>query len=279
VKSLRGLTRGAAKIGLVGIVFGIAALTLAKDGRPAAGVTTTEIFASLSGTSPTYAASVMLVRGGSGGSGFTPCSPGDTTAATTCLYIWAKNVNNTTGASGFQVHATYPATDFGVSGLTGSTVWLQSTQRSGGCKYSPLNGPGDYQVDCSTLQAPPPYGPNCPSYCDGLLASFAIFSHMSIGTYTFNLSPPVNPTLLADTPPNPDNVAAIPVIVRSTSIIVAPCADFTVPPDGTVRVADILYVVGKYHTNDVLADLSADGMVRVNDILIAVGEYHTDCTA
>jgi hypothetical protein len=62
------------------------------------------------------------------------------------------------------------------------------------------------------------------------------------------------------------------------NVVIAYCADFTGPggsPDGTIRVNDILYVVGEYFTPG--ADLNGDGTTRVDDILLAVQEYFADC--
>jgi len=270
MNTLKRLRWGAGKVGLFAILVGIAAFALARDHRPAS-ASHTEIFASLSSTSATYTPSVILLKGGQY-AGNTPCSPGDTDPTTACLHIWAKNVDDSTGASAFQVKVAFQGII--LSTASPKITWLGSTNRSVACLV-PVYSPGEVVVSCNTLQAPPPYGPSCSNgHCSGELATIALESQSTVGIYTINLS---QGTYLVSTPPDPNNPPAIPATVRSTNIIVAPCADFN--GDGTIRVNDILYVVGKYSTDDALADLNANGTVRVDDILIAVGEYAIDCTA
>jgi hypothetical protein len=76
----------------------------------------------------------------------------------------------------------------------------------------------------------------------------------------------------------PAEPQAIPATVFSLAVNVAPCADF--PPgggDGTVRVSDILYIVQRYRTTDLTADMTADGQILVADILIGVKEFFQNC--
>lgn len=269
--NVRNLIWATAKVGVVVMFVGVAALALARDSRPAS-ASHTEILPSLSGTSATTVGSIVLVKGGQYASN-TPCNPGDNDPTTACIHVWAKNVDNTTGASAFQVGFTYPDNALTVSAVQPKVTWLGSTGRSVACA-SPFYGPGEAKVSCNTLLAPPPYGPNCANgHCTGELATIALESKDTVGIYTVDFS---QEAYLVDTPPNPDNLAPIPATIRSFRVAVAPCADFN--GDGTVRVADILYVVSKYFTNDTLADLNASGIVIVDDILIAIGEYFIACT-
>ena len=269
---VRRLIWAASKVSLFAIVAGLLALTLARDNRPTS-ASHTEILPSSSNTTATYMSSKILVKGGSITA--TPCNPDveGTDPRAACLRVWVKNVDNATGASAFQVHGTFSPTGLVVNGASTQTAWLGSTQRSVTCS-SPDIGPGDVLLSCNTLLPPPNYGPKCPSQCTGLLATMGFVSQMEVGVFTVDFS---SGTYLVDTPANPSNAAPIPATVRSTQFIVAPCADFN--GDGSVRIADILYVVSKYFTNDIPADLTGDGEVRVNDILIAVGEYFFNCTA
>jgi len=250
-------------------LFGMSILSGKDSVR--AGAADTEILPSLSSTSPTYVPSLILLKGGQY-AGNTPCNPGDTDATTACLHIWAKNVNNSTGASAFEVGVGYPTNGLIVSYVEPKTAWLGSTQRSVACP-SPTYSPGLILVSCNTLTAPPPYGPSCSNgHCSGELATIAVESQSTVGIYTINLSQGTHLVDTVTTQPPP----AIPATVRSVNVVVAPCADFT--GDGTVRVGDILYVVSKYATSDPAADLNGSGSVRVDDILIAIAEYHVDCT-
>ncbi len=246
-----------------------------------AGAADTEILAGRSGTSPTYAASVVLVKGGVY-AGQSPCTAGDTDATKRCIYFWAKNVNNTYGASAFQVKATYNSNLIRAWTIASYSSWLASTGRSVTCLQPTIvedlsTGAGEATITCNTFLQPPPYGPKCPSQCNGLLGIFAFQSRgTGVGSTILNLSE----SSLVDTPPPPwgPTLPAIPATVRSVNVIVAKCADFTGTggaPDGAVRVNDILYAVQAYFTPG--GDLDGDGATRVGDILIAVQQYFASC--
>jgi hypothetical protein len=278
MRLLRRVTFGALGISLVlAGVLGVSILS-GRDSPAHAGSSNTEITMGHSNTSPNYTPAVVLTTGGDQ-SGPSPCSAGEADATTDCLYIWAKHIDNTTGASAFQIDITYDARIIHVDNLAYVNSWLASTGRSVACLPPTVTedlttGAGHAIVSCNTLLAPPPYGPNCPSHCDGLIGILA-YESQSTGTGSTVLN--FSQSKLVDTPPNPDNEAAIPATVRSVGVTVAPCADYN--GDNTVRIGDILYVVSKYFTGDYPADLSGDGTVRVNDILLAVGEYFASCVA
>jgi hypothetical protein len=63
--------------------------------------------------------------------------------------------------------------------------------------------------------------------------------------------------------------------VHSPWVLIAPCADFD--GDGTVRIADVLYIIQRYRTGDLTADLDGDGLVRISDVLVAIAQYRLDC--
>lgn len=268
---------GALGLGMVlGAMFGVSILS-GKDSQVHAGAGNTEITMGRSATSPAYVSALVLAKGGNG-SGPSPCTAGEVDATTDCLYVWAKHIDNTTGASAFEVKLTYNSDIVHVLHISSLNAWLGSTGRSVSCvapTITEVNGQGEALASCNTLLPPPPYGPNCPSHCDGLLAMLGFESANTIGSTTLNFSL----SKLVDTPPNPNNAIAIPATVRSVSVSVAKCADLTGAsglPDGTVRVNDILYVVQRYFTPN--ADLDGDGMTRVSDILIAVQQYFMNCT-
>jgi hypothetical protein len=277
MKVLTRLTWGSAKFWLGAIVVVVAALAVARDAAPANAVST-EILPSLSNGSPDWASTAMLLTGGSmvdGSGGLvdnTPCVPGDTNPTTLCLYVWAKNVSNTTGASAFNVHFTHADDRIAVGALTSVRTWLGSSGRGVLCG-APVLHPGDDLVVCNTILPPPPYG----ATGSGVLATIALSSKSTVGFTTLDFS---GDTYLLDTPPNLI-AAQIPATVRSINLFVAPCADFT--GDGIVRAGDILYVQQRYGTDpsmsrwDPAADLDANGIVKATDILIAQKEYGWNC--
>ncbi len=276
MKVLRRLTWGSAKFWIGAIAVVAVMLAVAQDRVPT-NAGNTEILPSLSGTSPTYQSSVVLVKGGRLSVLNTPCVPGIADPTALCLRIWANGVSNATGASAFQVHYQYPTNLLQVSAYCPSAncpspfPWLGSTGRSVACNSSFV--PGDGTIYCNTLNAPPPFG----ATGSGILATIAIESQNQTGVATFTLA---SDTFLVDTPacaaaPCPDP-AIIPGTVRSLNIVMAPCADMN--GDGVVTAADIVYVVQKFGTSDPLANLTGSGLVTAADILIVVKEFGYACT-
>jgi hypothetical protein len=247
-----------------------ALLAVGRDRAPSHAVNP-EILPSLSASAPNYpTGSILMVQGGQPAVN-TPCVPGDNDPRTICVRIWAKDVNNSTGASAFQVRYTYPESMLTVSAAGSSSTWIQSTGRSAACPEGSFV-PGDGTFECTTLSAPPPFG----ATGSGILGTIAIESRNVIGPAVVSLSTD-NQTFLVDTPADIDDATQIPATVRSLNIYIAPCANF-VGGDNKVTVGDIIFVVTKYGTHDPDADLSGDGTVLVNDILIAVGEFGVECT-
>lgn len=259
-------------------VFAASVLIGQDSGR--AGAAHTEILTSISGTQANWKNSMVLIQGSIPG-GPSPCAEGEADPTTGCIYVWAKNVDNPTGASAFQVEFDYDSNLVHVGSMASSSAWLASTNRSVSCQQATITetaGVGNAVVACNSLNDPPPYGPNCPSHCTGLLATISFESTDNVGQTVLNFSAE---TALVDTPPDPDDVAPIPATVRSMTVTVAKCADFAgqAGPDGTIRINDILYVVGKYFTPD--GDLNnsppASPNTLVDDILISVNQYFADC--
>src|SRR3990170_2731305 len=130
MKTLTRLTWGSAKFWFGAVIVVVAALAVTGDSTPTNAVNP-EILPSLSAISPTYSTSALLVKGGRISSGNGPCI-GDTDPTTLCLRIWAKGVNNSTGASAFQIHYQHPTDMLQVSAVNASPTWLGSTGRSVG---------------------------------------------------------------------------------------------------------------------------------------------------
>ena len=266
MKMLTRLTWGSAKFWLGAVIVVVAALAVTRDSTPTNAVNP-EILPSVSSTSPTYVASLIMVKGGHP-IGNAPCSAGETDPTTLCLRVWAKGVNNSTGASGFQVHYAYPNDRLSVSQAYPSTAWLGSTGRSAACPGGTFTE-SEGLMTCTTLLAPPPFG----ATGNGIIATLELESRNVTGMATIDFS---GGTYLVDTPPNPDDITAIPATVRSINIVVAPCADFD--SSGRVVISDILNAVQHYNTTDPLFDLDGSGLVSISDILTAVLEYGIYCT-
>jgi hypothetical protein len=134
------------------------------------------------------------------------------------------------------------------------------------------NGPYSAAVACSTINQPPPYGPQGL----GLLGKVVISAGLQPGLTT--LAFPVA-TFLDDTGYVQGTTVfspeLIPATVNGVNYRVAACADYN--GDHMVRVPDIIHIVQKYGTHDVPSDLDVSGTVLVPDITIAVQEYGRDC--
>jgi hypothetical protein len=249
-----------ARIALVVVAAAVVAVVAVQRDSAPVNASHTEILVSSSRTSLVPISSKVMIQG-------------DPTR--TELFVWTKNVDNSTGASAFDVNFTYPTNIIEGHSALAHTDWLESTNRSIACAQSYVDqnlpdGPGEGHASCNSLLPPPPYG----ATGSGLIATIIVSAGPQEGSAPLDLSN----SFLVDTPSNPDNQAEIPLVVRSIQMISSPCADF--PPgqgDGTVRVSDILYVVSKYFTNDPDADLDGTNQVTVSDILIAVAQYFEDC--
>ena len=254
----------AGKLSVLLVLLLAAGWGLQHDARPAR-ASHTEILVSDLYTSPHKVTSTVLMIGG----------------PTKYFYVWAKNVDNSTGASAFEIHINYNSQIAALTTLLRRTEWLGSTGRSVTCLDATINpnfptGNGEGYVSCNTALPPPPYGPKCPNQCSGWIGTIAISPTSTIGFSNFNFSL----SKLVDTVGPPTEPQSIPVTISSLAVNVAPCADF--PPgagDGTVRVSDILYIVNRYQSADLTADMNADGRILVADILIAVKEFFENCPA
>lgn len=270
MKALTGGIRRLAKVGLLASVVAIAALAPSQDGRPAS-ASHTEILFSSSNTSPIAESSIVL--------------PLDATEPTE-IYVWAKGVDDPTGAAAFELDFEFDSSMVSMTSLSGEMGWLGSTGRSGGCPSeigprdaNPHLEPGEAFVNCFTFMPPPPYGPGCssnPPRCDGLLATVAVQAAPEAVTGTIVLDF-VEGTVIVGTPPDPGDIwdSVIPTTLHPVSLLLAPCADFD--GDGTIRISDVLYVILNYRSSDPDADLDGNGMVLITDVLIVIAEYRLDC--
>jgi hypothetical protein len=257
---------GVAKVGLLAVVLAVAGFGASLNRAPASAATGTSIVVAMATSDPQN-----------------PCPSPPVQALTYVvsmqnappveLCVWAKNVKDPQGVGSFQLGFSYNSQMLTVNSITASTVWLGSTGRTALC--SPVYNEPQYglaNVGCSTINVPPPYGPQGTGY----LGRFAIQPGMTTGLTPINLA---NETYLDDTgyvqgttvfPPQ-----EISASVTGVNYRVARCADFT--GDNKVRIPDISAIISKYGTVSPPHDLDDSGRVLSPDIVIGVLEYGRDC--
>lgn len=254
-----GYLRTAAKLTLVATALMVATLFVGR-GTTSVSASTTQIVLSESSFAPIPSSTIILYEGG----------------APTPIYVWAKDVDNPTGASAFQVNITYNGAVVDVVSLTGSSTWLGSSGRSASC---PVPGEFDEEqarVGCVTVGGVPPYG----ATGTGLLAQMDIQAAAGSGGTSLNAST----SYLVDTPLNPDDTDIIPLTINSPTVAILPCADFS--GDSYVSLtADILPVVLRWQMTssdpewDPIFDLNGNGSIDLTgDILGTILQYQRVCT-
>lgn len=262
----------AIKVGLSSLALAAAGLAIGLDGGPAQAVTTT-IFVSLAAqdvcvSPPTQVLSTVAIVGD---------------AAPITLCVWVKDVTDPQGVGAFNVGFTYDGNLVTVQPITPLSSWLGSTGRlvfgatNGVCPDSEIDpnlpgGPPYAVASCSTTNYLP-YGPQGM----GLIAKAVVQPNSIPGLATLAFPPEL--TFLNDTGSFVGGVVTspqpIPATVNGMNVRIAACADYN--GDGLVLVADILYIVGVYGTDDGPADLDVNGIVLSPDIGISVMEYGRDC--
>lgn len=262
----------------IGILAAAVVATLSLTQQPGAeSASNTEIIFSYSSVAPVAAPAIILTPGG---------APRD-------IYIWAINVKESTGVSGFNIAIQFDQTQFSASAAAGDVngigepTWLGSTNRSPAC--IPGQNPQAGQVIglCSTFNPPPPLGPTG----SGLIGHIVV-------TPGSEMAPPsplsfvpaavgVEGTFLLDTPVDL-NLQQIPVTLKSSTIVYLGCADNSPPPDGDgiVDLAnDILGVIIRFQMIpsdldwDPAFDINSDGFIDLaNDILGTILQFQLPCT-
>jgi hypothetical protein len=214
------------------------------------------------------------------------------------VYIWASNVKESTGVSGFNIALQFdeslvslaPAAG-DVDGI-GDKTWLQSSSRQGSCLRDVFPEPGRLIGLCSTFTPPPPLGPTG----TGLIGKFVVTpgSVMSSSPLQFvvpQVCPPscagILGTYLLDTPLDPDDFQHIPLTLLSSSIVFLGCADNSPPPngDGVIDLPnDILGVILRFQMTSAdpnwspLFDINSDGLIDLpNDILGTILQFQLPC--
>jgi hypothetical protein len=278
MRALAGSIRRVAKVSLLASVLVLAALALAQDSRPA-GAVNTEIFFTVSPSSPSPPTNVILLRN----------EPGMPEPNELKLYVWARKIVDPYGLGGFQVDITYDSLLMSVDDIdwdksfdvdgdgTVDDNFLETTGRGdpplqGGIVCSdpfvevdPTTAIGRAHVSCNTLAAPPPFGPQG----DGPLATLTLKAGsqrtgapllpphptLTLTDGTFLINPGAIPKDNdGDTEPD-EPPEVIPSTLRSLQITIANCADFPTAtyPNGDGQVTlfgDIMGVAFRFGMTD-----------------------------
>lgn len=249
------------KLVVLGLALALTASLLVRDSRPAL-ASHTEILFSESNTTPTMVNSLVLMVDG----------PPQT------LYVWAKNVDDPTGAAAFGVEVRYNPTLISVPSIAHDTAWLTSTGRQAICAdpvIGPTEDPAVWRalMSCATAFPPPPLGPSCANnHCSGLLGTITIQPGSTVGISPLTLPPDRNflvATVVSDPP------QTIPLTTRSAQIVVAPCADFD--SNNVVSLSDVLLIANRFGASSPQYDLNGNGLTELQDILIAAAQYGRPC--
>ena len=282
MKVLIGSTLTLMKIGILAAAV-VATLSLTQQ-PTAESASDTRIIFSYSSSTPSQAPAIIVNPGG---------FPRD-------VYIWAVNVKEPTGVSGFNIAVQYDDSLVSASPAAGDIdgigdkIWLQSTNRSGACLDDLFPTPGRIIGACSTLTPPPPLGPTG----TGLIGHFVLTpgSEMGGGSQLRFVGPEVCPpscvgvlgTYLLDAPINPDDIQHIPLTLINSGVVFLGCADNSPPPngDGVIDLPnDILGVILRFQMTlddpdwSPLFDLNLDGVIDLpNDILGTILQFQLPCT-
>ena len=281
LKVLIGSTLTLMKIGILAAAV-VATLSLTQQ-PTAESASDTQIIFSYSSSTPSQAPAIIVNPGG---------FPRD-------VYIWAVNVKEPTGVSGFNIAVRYDDSLFSTSLAAGDIdgigdkTWLQSTNRSGACLGTLFPTPGEIIGQCITIITPPPLGPTG----TGLIGHFVLTpgSEMGAGSQLNFVVPEVCPpscvgvlgTYLLDAPVDLDS-QYIPLTLINSAVVFLGCGDNSPPPngDGVVDLPnDILGVILRFQMTlddpdwSPLFDLNLDGVIDLpNDILGTILQFQLPCT-
>jgi hypothetical protein len=283
VKVLIGSRLTLLKVGILAAAV-VASLSLAQQPNVES-ASETEIFFSYSDVFPIQAPAIIVNPGG---------LPRD-------VYIWASNVKEPTGVSGFNLAVQFDETLHNVThGFAGDPdgigdkTWLESGGRQGACVGDLFPEPGRIIGQCSTLTPPPPLGPTG----NGLLGHVLVWpgadlaSSSQLQLVVQPVCPPscsgVLGTFLIDTPLDPDDFQHIPLTVLNSAIVYLGCADNSPPPngDGVIDLPnDILGVILRFQMTSAdpnwspSFDLNSDGLIDLpNDILGTILQFQLPCS-
>ena len=277
MKLFVGTTLTLMKVGLLAAAVIVATFGLVQE-PSAESASDTQIIFSSSDLAPVQALAIIVNPGG---------VPRD-------IYIWAVNVKNATGVSGFNLAVQYNDSDITVTSSEGDNdgigdkTWLGNTNRQPACIADPFPVPGKIIGLCSTFLPPPPLGPTG----NGLIGHIVVYpGDVQAPSSQLSLVAPatgVQGTFLLDTPLNPDDIQPIPLTLINSTIIFLGCADNSPPPngDGIVDLPnDILGVILVFQMTssnpdwNPAFDINDDGIIDLpNDILGTVLQFQLACT-
>lgn len=266
----------------IGILAAAVVATLSLTQQPTAeSASDTRIIFSYSSQAPQQAPAIIVNPGG----------------VSRDVYIWAVNVKEPTGVSGFNIAVRYDDSFLSTSADTdgiGDKTWLQSSGRQGTCIPNLFPQPGEIIGQCITLIIPPPLGPTG----TGLIGHFVLTpgSEMAGGSQLSFVVPEVCPpscvgvlgTYLLDAPIDPDDIQHIPLTLINSAVVFLGCGDNSPPPngDGVIDLPnDILGVILRFQMTpddpdwSPLYDLNRDEIIDLpNDILGTILQFQLPCT-
>ena len=254
---------------LVVLVF--AALAGLTTGVDRAAASHTQILFSDASTYPAPQTTVFLVKDG----------PART------LYVWAKDVDNATGASAFEVNIGYNPSTLTVLSITEDPTWLTSGARGQGSNLycnqpfiEPMPGdPKLWRANASCITLDPVTVPGVTG--DGLLATLVIQATpgAAAGTYQGALDF-TNGTFLVETQLDPGR---IPAQLLNANVLIARFADFN--GDCSVSLTDVFQVIPRFGQTtaspewDPQYDLNDNGSVDLDDVFVVIFEFGLDASA
>ena len=276
MKRLIGSTRNLIKVGFLAAVVVVATLGFSQEPH-AESAPNTQIVFSYSSAAPIPALAIIVTPG----------------SIARDVYIWAIDVKEPTGVSGFNLAVQYDdsvllVTDGGDVNGIGETAWLSSTGRGGGCGPTPVPESGIIIAHCFSLLPPPPFGPTG----SGLIGHLTLTPGSELAASSqLTFVPPavgVESTFLLNTPADPDDLQLIPLTLVNSNVVFLGCADNSPPPngDGVIDLPnDILGVIVRYQMTsshpdwDPAFDINDDGVIDLpNDILGTIQQYNLPCS-
>jgi hypothetical protein len=276
VKVLIRSTFALMKIGILAAAVVAASFGLAQ--KPSAeGASETQIIFSYSDAAPVPAPQIIVTPG----------------SVARDVYIWATDVKDPTGVSGFSIAVQFDESLLSVTPASGDNdgigdkTWLQSTNRPSACASDQIPQAGEVFGGCSTLTRPPPLGATGSGIIGHLVLTSGSEMALSSPLMLVPSNTGVRGTQLLDTPVDLE-VRPIPLTLVSSNVVVVGCADNSPPPsgDGAVDLPnDILGVVLRFQMTSAdpnwspLFDINSDGLIDLpNDILGTILQFNLPCT-
>lgn len=192
------------------------------------------------------------------------------------VHVRLANVKEPTGVSSFEVDVEVPTNLASIFFMNSNITWLQSTGRVATCSDPTFTqktpNVTTANVSCNTFMSAPPYGATTPGGQAPPLATLYLEPGAASGNGIIKVTAV---SKIVNTPINPDDLAAIPVLRQNGPVVVARCADFNA--DNAVSIIDIVRQVGQFGQPNPFYDLNLDGFVTIGDITITVYQFGVSC--